>query len=59
MIQLVALRRQRPLDRLREAAAEAEDVAAAAHVAPLDAADRAFEINIELRGEVMLEDAGD
>src|SRR5208337_4086823 len=41
--------RQRALDGLADAAAEAEDVAAAAHVAPLEAADRPFEVDVELR----------
>src|SRR5208337_1428877 len=34
-------------------------VAAAAHVAPFDPADRAFEIDVELRSEVVLEQAAD
>src|SRR5208337_5583854 len=51
--------RQRALDGLADAAAEAEDVAAAAHVAPLEAADRPFEVDVELRREVVLEQGAD
>src|SRR5271170_4679591 len=51
--------RQSALERLRGAASEAVDVAAAALVAPQQLADRAFKVRIELRREVVLEYAGD
>ena len=51
--------RQRALRELRHAAAQAQDGAAAAHIAPLQLADRPFEIEIELRREVMLDQGRD
>ena len=57
MIQLVARGEISPVPH-EHAAAEAEDVAAAL-VAPVDAADRPFEVDVELRREVMLEQGAD